>query len=76
MPVIVIAVPTGSEVADRLVMFGSGTTVKLTPLLALLETVTTTLPVVAPEGTVVTILVEVQVVAVAVVPLNLRVLLP
>ncbi len=76
MPVIVTAAPTAPVVIDRLVILGAATTVKLEPLLALLETVTTTLPVVAPEGTVVTILVGVQVVAVAVVPLNLTVLLP
>ncbi len=49
---------------------------KFTPLLALFETVTTTLPVVAPVGTVVAMLVALQLVAVAVVPLNLTVLLP
>ena len=57
-------------------MLGAGKTVKLTPLLAWLDTVTTTLPVVAPEGTVTVILVELQLVAVALVPLNLTVLLP
>src|SRR6202007_3052585 len=51
-------------------------TVKLTPLLAWPPTVTTTLPVVAPEGTVTPILVALQLVAVAVVPLNVTVLVP
>jgi len=50
--------------------------VKVTPLLELLPTVTTTLPVVAPAGTVATIVVFFQLVAVAVTPLNLTVLLP
>jgi len=51
-------------------------TVKLTPLLAEPPTVTTTGPVVAPMGTGVTILVALQFVGVAVVPLNLTVLDP
>ena len=49
---------------------------KFTPLLAFPETVTTTLRVIAPQGTVVATLVLLQLVAVAVVPLNLTVLLP
>jgi len=57
-------------------MLGGGTTVKLTPLLALLETVTTTFPVVALVGTVTTMLDAPQLVAVAVVPLNFTVLEP
>ena len=76
VPVIVTAAPTAPLVIDKLVMLGAGTTVKLTPLLALLETVTTTLPVVAPVGTVAVMLVEPQVVVFAVVPLNLTVLDP
>src|SRR3982074_1405528 len=51
-------------------------TVKPTPLLAWLPTVTTTLPVVAPLGTGTTILVADQLVGVAVVPLNVTVLVP
>ena len=51
-------------------------TVKLTPLLALPPTVTTTLPVVAPAGTVTAMLVLLQVVGVAAVPLKVTVLLP
>lgn len=73
---IVTDVPTGPEVTDKLVMLGAATTVKLTPLLALLDTVTTTFPVVAPVGTGTTILDAPQVVGVAVVVLNLTVLLP
>jgi hypothetical protein len=45
-------------------------TVKFTPLLGTPPAVTTTLPVVAPVGTDVAMLVAVHVVAVAVVPLN------
>jgi len=51
-------------------------TVKLTPLLATPPTVTTTFPVVAPAGTGATMLVALQLVAVAVVPLNFTVLVP
>jgi len=75
-PVIVTAAPTAPVVGERLVMLGVPSTVKFTPLLAFPETVTTTFPVVAPEGTVATMLVEVQLVADAVVPLNAIVLLP
>lgn len=75
IPVIVTEVPTGPEVGDKLVMLGVDVTVKLTPLLATPETVTTTLPVVAPVGTGATMLVALQLVGVAVVPLNVTVLL-
>ena len=57
-------------------MLGAGTTVNAEPLLAWLDTVTTTFPVVAPVGTVTTMLVAPQLVAVAVVPLNFTVLEP
>jgi hypothetical protein len=59
---------------DRVVMLGA--TLKLDPLLALPLTVTTTLPLVAPEGTVATIDVGLQPVAVAAVPSNVTVLVP
>ena len=72
-PAMVTDAPTAPVVGERLVMLGAGTTVKLTPLLALPETVTTTFPVVAPVGTVATMLVELQLVGVAVVPLNFTV---
>ena len=68
--------PTAPEVGERLVMLGAATTVKLFPLLAVPDTVTTTFPVVAPLGTLATMLVALQLVAVAVVPLNFTVLLP
>jgi len=57
-------------------MLGADTTVKLTPALGEPDTVTTTLPVVAPDGTVAMMLVSLQLVAVAAIPLNLIVLLP
>jgi hypothetical protein len=76
-PVIVAEAPTAPEVGDTLVMLGAGKTVKLTPLLALPPTVTTTFPVVAPVGTVDTIEVAVQLtIVVAVVTLNLTLLVP
>jgi len=51
-----------------------GVTVKSTPLLAIPPTVTTTLPVVAPAGTGTEMLVALQLVGIAVVPLNVTVL--
>ena len=58
-------------------MLGAGdVTVKLTPLLATPPTVTTTFPVVAPLGTGAAMLVALQLVGVANVPLNVTVLLP
>jgi len=50
--------------------------VKLTPLLATPPTLTTTFPVVAPVGTVVAMLVVLQLVTAAAVPLNVTVLVP
>ena len=76
-PVIVTDVPTGPEVGVRVLIIGVGsTTVKLTPLLATPDTVTTTFPAVDPLGTGTTMLVELQLVGVAVVPLNVTVLVP
>jgi hypothetical protein len=76
-PEIATEVPTTPDVGFRLVMLGTGTvTRKLTPLLATPPTVTTTLPEVAPAGTAVTMLVALQLVAVAVAPLNVTVLVP
>src|SRR5712692_6336679 len=74
VPVIVTDVPTAPAVGFKLVMLGA--TVKLTPLLATPPTVTTTFPVVAPAGTGATMLVPLQLVGVAAVPLNVTVLLP
>jgi hypothetical protein len=73
VPVIVTEVPTGPLVGDRLVTLGT-VTVKLSPLLARPPTVTTMLPVVAPEGTGTTMLVADQLVGVAAVPLKVTVL--
>lgn len=75
-PLIVTDAPIGPDVGERLVILGAGTTVKLTPLLDLLETFTTTLPVVAPDGTVATMLVALQLVVLALLPLNVTVLVP
>jgi hypothetical protein len=73
-PTIVIEAPTRPDVADKLLIFGVGRTVNENPLLATLLTVTTTFPVVAPVGTVTAMDVALQLVVVAVVPLNLTVL--
>src|SRR6201988_3646473 len=73
-PGIATGVPTVPEVMERLVMLGAGggvVTVKAMPLLVCVPTVTVTLPVVAPVGTGTVMLVALQLVGVAVVPLNL-----
>jgi hypothetical protein len=77
VPVMVTAVPTTPELGFMPVMFGGGgLTVKVTPLLDIPLTVATTLPVVAPLGTVTAMLVAFQFVGVAVVPLKVTVLVP
>src|SRR6266404_4796165 len=77
VPVITTDMPTAPDVGFRLVMLGAGAvTAKLTPLLATPPTVTTTFPVVAPTGTGAAMLVALQLVGVAVVPLNVTVLVP
>lgn len=80
-PEIEIDVPTGPEAGFRPVM--PGVTVKMTPLLAIPPTVTTTGPAVAPgapdgagAGTVAIMLVEVQLVIAAPTPLKVTVLVP
>ena len=75
-PVIVTAPPTGPEAGFKLVIVGGGVTLKFTPLLAAPPTVTTTFPVVAPAGAVVEMLVALQLVAVATIPLNVTALVP
>ena len=76
-PVIVTDVPTAPELGVRVLIIGVGkTTVKLTPLLATPDTATTTFPAVAPLGTGAAMLVELQLVGVAAVPLNVTVLVP
>jgi hypothetical protein len=75
--VIVTDVPTTPDAGFKLAILGPGTvTAKLTPLLATPPTVTTTFPVVAPAGTVATMLVALQLVGVAAIPLNVTVLVP
>ena len=66
----------GPELGERLDIDGLAATVNAEPLLDVLPTVTTTLPEVAPAGTVVTIVVPLHELAVAVTPLNLTVLVP
>jgi hypothetical protein len=76
-PVIVTDAPTAPEVGDTLVMLGAATTVNDTPLLFTPLAFTTTLPVVAPVGTVITIEVALQLpIVVAAVPLKLTEPLP
>ncbi len=74
VPVMVTVVPTKPEVGLRLLMAGPGVvTVKATPPLETPPVATTTLPVVAPEGTVATMLVALQLLTVAAVPLKVTV---
>jgi hypothetical protein len=75
-PVIVTIDPTGPDVGLMLMILGGGVTLKGTPLLATLPTVTMTFPVVAPVGTVTSMLLSVQLEAVAAVPLKVAVLGP
>jgi hypothetical protein len=75
-PVIVTALPIVPNVGERLVMLGEPVTVKSIWLLATPDTLTTTLPVVAPDGTRTTIAPVLQLVGVAGVPLNTIVLDP
>jgi hypothetical protein len=76
VPVMMTADPTGAEVGLIAVMVGVGRTLKLAPLLGTPATVTTTLPVVAPDGTSTIMLVALQLFGVAEVPLKVMVLVP
>jgi hypothetical protein len=78
VPVIVTDVPIGPEPGETPVIIGAAVevTMKSRPLLAIPPTVTSTLPVVAPVGTGTTMLVSPQLVAVAIVPLKVMVLVP
>jgi len=77
LPLIVTNALAGAGLGEMPVIFGIGPlTVNGTPLLACPLTVTTTFPVVAPLGTGATIDVALQLVGVAVVPLNFTVLVP
>jgi hypothetical protein len=67
-------IPTAPTVCDKLVMLGVGRTLKCFGLLDTPATVTITSPVVAPGGTGTKILVALQLVGVATVPLNVTVL--
>lgn len=77
-PAIVTAVPTAPLPGVRLVMLGAAlaVTVNVWALLAAPPTVTTTFPVVAPEGTGTTIVLADQLEGAAAVPLNATVLVP
>jgi hypothetical protein len=75
-PETVMADPIGPDVADKLEMLGGMTTVNGDPLLVILPTVTLTFPLVALAGTLVEMLVMLQLVAVAATPLKLTVLVP
>jgi hypothetical protein len=76
VPAIVTEAPTAPDVGDKLVMLGVARTVKLLLLLFTPLAKTTTLPVVAPDGTGTFMVVALQLVGVPAVPLNLTVLLP
>jgi len=76
VPVIVTEEPTAPEVVDKLEMLGVARTVKLTPLLVHALELTKTLPVVVPDGTMTVMLVALQLVGVAAVPLKVTVLVP
>lgn len=76
-PEIKTKAPTAPDDGLRLVILGGGgITVKFTPLLPTPVTETTTFPVVAPVGTVTWILVSLQLVGVAMVPLKPSLLFP
>jgi hypothetical protein len=76
VPVIVTMLPVFPELGLMAVTLNPEETVKLNALLAIPLAVRITLPVVAPEGTAAMISPSLQFVAVAAVPLNLRVLVP
>jgi hypothetical protein len=75
-PAIVMEDPTTPPVGMTLVIVGGGITVNAIPLLDPADVVTTTFPVVAPAGTVVTIDVLLQLLTAATIPLNFTVLVP
>ena len=75
-PEIVTEVPAGPAAGARLLIVGVCDTVKGTPLLATPPTVTTMFPDVAFKGTGTVIVVPLQAVGAAVVPLNVTVLAP
>jgi hypothetical protein len=76
VPEMVTEVPTEPDAGERLLIVGGAMTVKRMPLLESAPTVTTTLPVVAPPGTGTTMLVSLQLVGGATVPLKRTTLVP
>jgi hypothetical protein len=70
----VTEVPGAPEAGDRLLILGDAITIKDTPLLSTPLTWTTTLPLLAPAGTGTTMLLTLQLVGVAAVPLKATVL--
>ena len=77
LPAIMTTAPTAPEAGDKVEMTGRVVTVNKTPLLARPLAVTTTLPVLAPVGTVTVMLESLQLVGVAaLIPLKTTVLLP
>src|SRR3989338_1562166 len=70
----VTTVPTCPEDGERLIIFG--VTVKVSPVLDMPPTVTTTGPVLAPVGTGTIISMSLQLVGVASIPLKVAVLVP
>jgi hypothetical protein len=75
-PAIVTAAPTGPELGVKVESTGVEITVNGKPLLDPATVVTTTFPVVAPTGTVVTIDVLLQLLTAATIPLNFTALAP
>src|SRR5260370_16323214 len=73
VPVIVAEVPATPFVGERFVIAGPGWSVKLAPADEFPLTVTTTLPVVAPTGGYATILIELQKIGLATIPLKITV---
>src|SRR5205807_601008 len=73
-PLMVTEMPIAPEVGDKLLIMGK--TVNVTPVLAFPPTVTTTGPEVAPLGTGTAMLVLLQLLGVAAVPLKVTVLVP
>ena len=76
VPVMVTEDPTAPEAGEMPLIVGAGTTVKLLPLLFTPLAYTTTFPVVAADGTVMTILVALQPETAADVPLKLTLPVP
>jgi hypothetical protein len=75
-PLMVTAVPAAPLAGESDVMLGPGVTVKVTPLLVVPPATIVTGPVVAPAGTGTRMLESLQLVGVAVVPLNFTRLVP